>query len=119
MPKRRIKATIENKDNTVITKTTAIYQDNIIMYKEEDNTTVIYSYSKHRLIRENKDLKIEYIFSKDKSTKGLLLIKELNTTMELEIKTKVIEEEKINTYIEFEIDKEMFKYRIEAIKWVY
>lgn len=116
MPKRKIQATIENKEDIVITKTTAIYQDNIIKYKEEDNTTVIYNYSKHRLIRENKDLKIEYLFSKDNTTKGLLIIKELNTTMDLSIKTKVIEEDKINIYIEFEIDKDIFKYRIEAIK---
>ena len=119
MPKRKIKATIENNEKTVETKTTAIYQDNIIKYKEDDSTTVIYNYSKHKLIRENNEIKIEYIFSKDNNTKGLLYIKELDTTVEITIKTSIIEEEKINTYIEFEIDKDIFKYRIEAIKWVY
>ena len=34
MPKRKIKATIENNDNKVLTNTTAIYQDNIIKYKD-------------------------------------------------------------------------------------
>ena len=116
MPKRKIKATIENNDNKVLTSTTAIYQDNIIKYKEEDGTIVTYNYHKHRLIRENKELKIEYIFLEEKKTKGLLFIKELKKTMNINLKTKKIEEEKINTYIEFEIDKELFKYRIEAIK---
>ena len=119
MPKRKIKATIENNDNKVLTNTTAIYQDNIIKYKEDDGTTVIYNYNKHKLTRENEELKIEYIFIEKKNTKGLLFIKELNKTMEISIKTKIIEENKINTYIEFEIDKETFKYEIEAIKWVY
>lgn len=119
MPKRKIMATIENKDNTVVTKTTAIYQDKKIKYMEEDNTTVVYNYTKHRLIRENNELKIEYVFSIENNTKGLLYIKELNKTMEINIKTKKIEEENINSYIEFEIDKDLFKYRIEAIKWVY
>ena len=95
MPKRVIQATIENEEEKVTTKTTAIYQDNIIKYKEKDNTMVIYNYNKKKLIRENK---------------------ELNKTINISIKTKKIEEEKINSYIEFEIDKDVFKYEIEAIK---
>ncbi len=51
-----------------------------------------------------------------KETTGLLFIKDLNKTITINIKTKKIEEEKINSLIEFEIDKEEFKYRIEAIK---
>ena len=119
MPKKRIMATIENKEEKIVTKTTAIYQDNVIKYKEEDNTIVVYNYKKHKLTRDNKDIKIEYIFVEGKDTTGLLLIKELNKTINISIKTKKIEEEKINSYIEFEIDKDVFKYEIEAIKWVY
>ena len=88
MPKKKIRATIENKDEKIVTKTTAIYQDSII----------------------------KYIFVEGKDTTGLLLIKELNKTINISIKTKKIEEEKINSYIEFEIDKDVFKYEIEAIK---
>ena len=119
MPKRKIRATIENREEKVITETTAIYRDNIIKYKEEDNTTVVYNYKKHKLVRENKELRIEYIFSDAKEMTGLLFIKELNKTININIKTRKIEEDKINISIEFEIDKDKFKYKIEAIKWVY
>ena len=119
MPKRKIKATIENSDNEVITTTTAIYQDKIIKYKEDDNSTVVYNYKKHKLTRENTEIKIEYIFSEGNETTGLLFIKDLNKTININIKTKKIEEDKINSLIEFEIDKEKFKYKIEAVKWVY
>ena len=110
MPKRKIKATIENSDNEVITTTTAIYQDKIIKYKEDDNSTVVYNYKKHKLTRENTEIKsnsIRYL---------QLFIKDLNKTININIKTKKIEEDKINSLIEFEIDKEKFKYKIEAIK---
>ena len=49
-------------------------------------------------------------------TTGLLFIKYLNKTININIKTKKIEEDKINSLIEFEIDKEKFKYKIEAVK---
>ena len=74
MPKRKIRATIENREEKVITETTAIYRDNIIKYKEEDNTTVVYNYKKHKLTRENTEIKIEYIFSEGNETTGLLFI---------------------------------------------
>ena len=118
MPKRVIQATIENEEEKVITKTTAIYQDNIIKYKEKDNTMVIYNYNKKKLIRENKELKIEYIFSEKNNTEGKLFIKDINQSMAILIKTKKIMQDELNIYIEFNIDKKVFKYRIEAIKWV-
>ena len=90
MPKRKIRATIENREEKVITETTAIYRDNIIKYKEEDNTTVVYNYKKHKLVRENKELRIEYIFSDAKEMTGLLFIKELNKTININIKTRKI-----------------------------
>ena len=87
-------------------------------YKEKDNTMVIYNYNKKKLIRENKELKIEYIFSEKNNTEGKLFIKDINQSMAILIKTKKIMQDELNIYIEFNIDKKVFKYRIEAIKWV-
>lgn len=119
MPRFKIKATIENKDEKKITEAIAIYQDDVIKYKDEDNSTVIYNYKKRKLTRDNEKIKIEYIFNLENETTGLILIKELNKTISLSIITKEIVENNNNIEIEFKLDNDLFKYRIEVIKWVY
>lgn len=116
MPRFKIKATIENKDEKKITEAIAIYQDDVIKYKDEDNSTVIYNYKKRKLTRDNEKIKIEYIFNLENETTGLILIKELNKTISLSIITKEIVENNNNIEIEFKLDNDLFKYRIEVIK---
>ena len=119
MPKFKIKATIENKDEKKITEAIAIYQDDVIKYKDDDNSTVIYNYKKRKLTRDNEKIKIEYLFNLENETTGLILIKELNKTISLSIITKEIVENNNNIEIEFKLDNDLFKYRIEVVKWVY
>jgi len=83
------------------------YQD-----KDELETRVKFNYEKNLLIRENDNLLLEYKFIKNKLTKGLITIKDLNQTIEIEIKTLNIKNEKNDIEIEYIFDNEKYLYII-------
>ena len=116
MSKIKIKVTVTNSEGINIYSSNAIILDNIIKYKENDNTTVIYNYSKNELIRDNKDLKMNYIFDKDKKTIGKIEIKELNKIINLKIQTKELNKNKNDIKVNFQVEGNDFIYQLEEEK---
>ena len=113
MPRLNIKVTVINDEETQEFITNAIIQDEILKYKERDNTTVIYDYKNNSLFRENNELRMDYSFN---SGKGNIFIKGLNKKLNIKIKTKKIER-KINIIeIEYVIENNNFLYKVEEIK---
>lgn len=112
MSKIKIKVQIKNSNTNNEYETDAILQDEIIKYKEEDNTKVVFNYKENKLTRENNELKMIYSFN---DNKGVITVKELEREIKVEIDTKKIERKDNNIKIIFEIEDE-FIYRIEEIK---
>ena len=115
MSQIKVNITITNQENTSSYISNAIKIDNIIKYQEEDNTIVVFDINNNKLSRENKDLKMEYYFDRYKATKGLLEIKDLNRNIELDIITNNIIKDDNNIEINFQIDNNNFKYKLEVI----
>ena len=116
MPKTKILVTIKNEEEDTSYEVPAILQDCIMKYKEPNNTTVLYDYEKNSLIRENEELRMDYLFDMHKQTEGSIEIKELGQTIKLIIKTKELESKNHNIEIKFSIENKDFLYKIEEIK---
>ncbi|MBP5678589.1 MAG: hypothetical protein J6X28_02015 [Bacilli bacterium] len=115
MPKIHIKVTIKNEEEDTSYETQAILQEECLKYKENQETTVQYQYDHNILIRENKELKMEYTFNLLKPTQGTIQIKELGEAVKIPIKTKRLERNNHNIEICFMIEEKEFLYRIEEI----
>lgn len=89
-------------------------ENNEITYKEKDEleTKVKFNYEKNILTRENDSLLLEYKFIKDKITKGLITVKDINQTIEIELKTLNIKNEKNYIEIEYILENEKYIYII-------
>ena len=87
--KINIKVYIENNDEKIVFDCNAIYlkDKNIIKYQEKDKTNVTLNIKDNILIRENKEIYMQYKFIKNKSSKNKVLIKELNKEIEVVINT--------------------------------
>ena len=116
MPKFSINVTIKNEeeDNTISTK--AILQDSLLKYKENQETVVIYNYDKNSLVRENNDLRMDYLFDVDRNTEGCIFIKEIGQKIKVKIKTKKLVRKNNNIEIHFVVEGKDFLYKIEEIK---
>ena len=119
MPKLDVLISVKSNDSNLEYKTTAILTEDIIKYKSEDNTTEMFDYTNNRLTRENSELRMNYIFDLNKETKGTVFVKDLNRELEVNVKTNKIERNKNDIEIEFVVEDNTIKYRIEVIKWVY
>lgn len=116
MPKININVSISNNEIEDSYKLVSIISNNIIKYKEKDNTKVLYNLDNNTLIRENDTLRMEYLFDNLKKTVGTIYLKDLKRTINIDIETKKIEKINNNINIEYKIDNDIFKYRIEEIK---
>ena len=119
MPKIDVLIRVTNEDSNQEYKTTAIITDDIIKYKSNDDTIEIFDYNNFKLTRENKELRMEYEFNKNETTKGMVFAKELNHIVDVNIKTKKIERNNYDIDVEFEVENNTIKYHIEEVKWVY
>ena len=119
MPKINIKVSISDNTNNDSYEIKSIIQDEIIKYKEKDNTLVKYDLNKNILTRENDNLRMEYVFNKGNETEGTIFIKELNNNIKILINTNKLNRINNNIDIEYVIEDNIFNYRIEEIKWVY
>mgnify|MGYP006870760728 CR=1 FL=1 len=119
MPKININVSISNNEIKDSYKLVSIISDNIIKYKEKDNTKVLYNLDKNTLIRENDTLRMEYFFDNLKNTIGTIYLKDLKRTINIDIETTKLEKINNNIDIEYKIDNDIFRYRIEEIEWVY
>ena len=116
MPKINVLIRVINEDSNIEYNTTAIFTDNVIKYKAKDETMEIFDYNAYKLLRENKELRMEYIFKENETTKGMIFSKELNHVVEVNINTKKIERNNFDILAEFEVENNNIKYQIEEIK---
>ena len=117
MPKITIKVTLITPETTDEKTYNAIYhpEENSIIYKEEDKTTTKVSLNEKRLRRENEELLMEYLFSEEKNTKGIVTVKSLNKTLELNLKAKKINRVDKNVEINYVLENDEYKYKLEMI----
>ncbi len=115
MPKIRMKVGITNQNEKQTIQVSAIFQDDILKYKEND-TRVILDYTKHILIRENDNYKMIFHFN---DNQGTIITKENNISIDIPIKTNKIERKEKDIIIEYIIEEEKFLYQVEEEKWVY
>ena len=116
MPKIDVLIRVTNDESNIEYKTTAILTNDIIKYKSNDETLEIFDYNSNKLIRENKELRMEYTFKMNETTKGIVLAKELNREVDVNIKTKKVERNNYDIDIEFEVEENEIKYHIEVVK---
>ncbi len=116
MPKLDVLISVKSNDSNLEYKTAAILTEDIIKYKSEDNTTEMFDYTNNKLTRENSELRMNYIFDLNKETKGTVFVKDLNRELEVNVKTNKIERNKNDIEIEFVVEDNTIKYRIEVIK---
>lgn len=116
MSKIKVLVYIKNSEEEKTQETNAILQDNTIKYKEDKTSLVTYNYREKKLIRETNELRMTYQFEEGKKTTGNITIKNMNKELQLEISTKKIREKENNIEIEFEIEENIFLYRIEVIE---
>lgn len=119
MGKRNLHIVIENNSEKTQYETIGIVTNRFIKYKEKDGTMVMYNLIDNSLARENKDIKMNYVFSLEYLTQGTILIKAMNKELKLEIQTSLLRRNQNNLNIEYTIENEKFIYRIEEVKWVY
>ena len=119
MPKKEISYEIRNKEEKVSSNTIGILQDNIVKYKEKDNTIVHYHYDENILERENDDIKLKYRFKVKEKTIGIIHIKDLKKDLKVEIITKSINKTNNLIEIHYQIEDNDYYYKLEVIEWVY
>ena len=89
-----------------------------LFYKEEDKTITTFNYEENILVRENDVMRLEYKFDLKEKTVNSIYIKELNSTVNVEITTKKIEKNENYIEIVYEIEETVFSYKIEKEKSV-
>lgn len=108
--KKKATIKIKAKEETVEEKVQLEVKNNKINYKEENKTTVLLDLKNKILIRENKELYMEYDFIKEK---GNLYIKSLQKNIDLQLKLKKIDISNHKIVIQYELEKECYIYEIE------
>jgi len=115
MPIINIKIIIKNKDDFRKEKAKAILLDKKLKYQENDQTKVNFNYTNNELLRENQKIKMKYLFSEQKETKGIIYLKDLKKYIDIPIKTNKIKRNNNSIYIEYMINNNKYYYEIEEI----
>ena len=87
MAKKYVLVTIKSQTEDASYKIKSIIEDDIIKYKEKNNTLVRYDYNKNTLVRENDEMRMDYVFRRKEKTEGTIRVKELNQTITVPIQT--------------------------------
>lgn len=115
MAKKEVTVTVKSQEENSSYKIKSIIEDGIIKYKENNGTLVKFDYSKKTLVRENDELKMDYVFRQNEKTEGTIRIKELNKVIKVPIETKKLERKNNNIEIEFYVSDNEFLYKIEEV----
>lgn len=115
MSKVKIRVSIQTEQEEQTYETTALFSDNILKYKEKDNTTVILNIENNELIRENQELKMHYYLDLNRETEGIILIKEFQKEILIKIKTQKIKRKKNDIEFVFQTEENHHKYHIEVL----
>lgn len=113
MQKIKIKAIITLTDQKITENVIGSIESGIISYQENNNTYVYLDTNKDELIRENNEITLKYIFDESKTTKGNIMVKELNQELALDIKTNKIEKENNRYKVEYEVENNVFYYELK------
>lgn len=116
MSKINVSINIKNNEETKNIKVPAIIQENVLKYKEDNDTIARFNYQNNSLFRENHELRMEYQFNIKKATTGKIYIKDLKKDILVTIKTKQLERQENAIKIVFTIENNEFIYQIEVIK---
>lgn len=115
MPVINIKTIIKNQDEVRKEKTKAILLDKKLKYQENDQTKVNFNYTNNELLRENKEIKMKYLFSEKKETTGTIYLKDIKKNIDIPIKTSKIKRKNNSIHIEYTINNNKYYYEIEEI----
>ncbi len=116
MPKYKVKTQIKNNEEICDYTTTAVINNEKIIYTEKDKTKVLYDFKNNELIRDNNKLRLKYKFDLNSKTEGSILIKDLDKVLNVYIKTNKLINKKNIIEINYTLDKDQFEYKIEVIE---
>lgn len=83
--------------------------------KDKEKTVNLFDYDNNILTRDNEKIYLELKFKKNKITQNKLLIKEMNSTTYISIKTNDIIVSENLILLDYNIDNEHYIYKIEKI----
>ena len=83
--------------------------------KDKEKTVNLFDYDNNILTRDNENIYLELKFKKNKITQNKLLIKEMNSTTYISIKTNDIIISENLILLDYNIDNEHYIYKIEKI----
>lgn len=116
MAKKDVIVTIKSQEENSSYKIKSIIEEDVIKYKEENNTLVRFDYSKNTLVRENSEMRMDYVFRRKEKTEGTIRIKKLDKILSVVIETKKLIRKNNDIEIVFKIADDEFLYRIEEVK---
>jgi len=92
----------------------------ILFYKEENKTITTYDYKNDIFTRENDEMRIQYQFRLNEVTENKVLVKNINSEININIFTKKLEKKSDYIEIIYEIENNEFIYKIkkEMEVWV-
>lgn len=116
MPKINIKVSHHNPESDISNELIGIYQDDILKYMDETGSKVRFDYKNNKLKKEVDTYRLNIDFNKEIIK---VYYKELGYNFKENIKVNKIVKKDKNIEIEYELEDEIFTYRIEELKWVY
>ena len=108
-----IKTSLINHDEQLKKTVKGLLKDNTIYYKEDDVNVSITLTEPIVLSRNNSDYELKLIFDKDNITKGNYLIKEINSSLDLNIITKQLSLSENKLMINYSLNNQEFKFQLE------
>jgi len=114
---KKAKISLITKNDKIIYNVDIEIKNDKISYKENNDklTNVLYDIKSNILIREDKDIYMEYNFNINKAS---VYIKELKKEIGLVLKTKNIVNNNKKITIEYLLDNELYSYVID-MEWYY
>lgn len=108
--KKQAVVTLETRGQKLQEKVNIEIKNNKINYKEQNKTDVLFDMDQKILMRENKEMYMEFFFQ---TQKGYIHPKDLKNTIEIEIKSKKIDIQPNKIVIKYEIENDPYVYQIE------
>lgn len=110
--KKNAKITLKTPEKVIEYELLIEFKNNKINYIEKDytNTSVLLDLENRILVRDNKELYMEYDF---KNNKGIVFLKELKSNIEINIDTIKYEASDKKIEIMYKIDENSYEYFIE------
>lgn len=107
---KQARISLKTNDDNIEYNKAIEFKNNKINYLEDDNTNVLFDIDKKLLIRDTKDIYLEYDFL---NKKGLIYIKELKSESSVDIEVEKIIIEGSLIEIIYNVDNNNYHYMIE------